>query len=178
MGESCWKEGLLSVEECGVLIGWAESMGFEEALLGGAGGLRVPGLRDNDRVVVDDEERANYLWGRLCGLKFIEEFKIEGYRAIGLNERLRVYRYAAGQSFGWHRDGRFRKGDGSVTRVTVLVYLNDDYRGGETELESGTVEVKAGAVLGFIHELRHRGRPVEEGVKYVLRTDILYQLCD
>ncbi|STD12559.1 Uncharacterised protein [Chryseobacterium carnipullorum] len=56
-----------------------------------------------------------------------------------------------------------------------MVYLNDDFEGGETEFENlFTVAPKKGSAMVFYHPLRHEGKILISGKKYVLRTDVIY----
>jgi len=61
-----------------------------------------------------------------------------------------------------------------------MVYLNDDFTGGETIFytEPGTVRLSVrperGLALIFVHRQWHAGAPVLAGRKYVLRTDVMY----
>ncbi|KAG0252429.1 hypothetical protein BGZ95_006643, partial [Linnemannia exigua] len=93
-------------------------------------------------------------------------------------------------------------GSGEVTKVTVQFYLNSEgdiepggdhleLKGGETtflserygggkkkmeerEEERVAVSCQAGQTLIFQHDLVHEGSRVLQGVKYVVRGDILY----
>ena len=58
-----------------------------------------------------------------------------------------------------------------------MVYLNDDFEGGETEFpEQGEIIVpEVGTALLFQHMLLHAGKRVRSGVKMVLRSDVLYR---
>jgi 2OG-Fe(II) oxygenase superfamily len=68
--------------------------------------------------------------------------------------------------------------------LTFLIYLNHDFEGGETKfylphhLARGVVP-KAGSILifpqGNLASLIHEGAAVTKGVKYVIRTDVLYR---
>jgi len=57
-----------------------------------------------------------------------------------------------------------------------MIYLNDDFKGGETKFNDLIVAPKKGTALIFYHYLEHEGSEVIEGTKYVLRTDIMYRL--
>ena len=66
----------------------------------------------------------------------------------------------------------------------VLVYLNEGFGGGATRLygagDAVDVVPATGAALLFPHghhadSVFHEGRAAEDGVKYVLRTDVLYE---
>lgn len=94
---------------------------------------------------------------------------------MGLNERLRFYRYTEGQQFRWHFDGSYRRSERERSMLSLLIYLNEGCLGGETEFATGiSVEPRTGMALAFVHRVEHRGAPVLEGIKYVLRTDVMY----
>src|SRR5262249_50613527 len=105
---------------------------------------------------------------------------------VGFNERLRFYRYNPGQAFKPHRDGSYcRHEQREASRMTLLIYLNDDAAGGETRFFSDarqasldqpyvTVNPRAGMALVFLHRIWHEGAEVRGGRKLVLRTDVLY----
>ena len=72
--------------------------------------------------------------------------------------------------------------------LTVLLYLNDDFVGGETNFldyvasktfqsQEGltTVTPKEGSILLFHHDLYHSGAQLSHGTKYILRTDVLFR---
>jgi hypothetical protein len=110
-------------------------------------------------------------------------------------------RYGAGAVYRPHVDGSWPgtglKGGKLVydafgdrwSRLTFLVYLNDDFEGGETtfftadgrgNLQARCVAPQQGAVLLFPHGVNnvdspvHEGSKVWSGTKYVVRTDLLY----
>jgi predicted 2-oxoglutarate/Fe(II)-dependent dioxygenase YbiX len=99
----------------------------------------------------------------------------QGREIRGLNERFRFYRYTEGQVFRWHHDGYFERDNGEQSVLTFLIYLNEDYLGGETNFEWTKVKGKTGMGLIFPHHLVHQGNAVlGDGVKYVIRTDVMY----
>jgi hypothetical protein len=61
--------------------------------------------------------------------------------------------------------------------ITVLVVLNDDCAGGETAFLDHDVRIRPerGMALLFQHAMRHQGRPITRGRKYVLRSDVRYR---
>jgi Methyltransferase domain len=141
----------------------------------------------------------------------------------GLNRRWRVYRYSPGTSecFAPHIDAGFppsgisddgksllwdathQYGEDVVSRLTVLIYLNDDFSAGETKFYQplvtqsaenpeviASIRPNAGSVLVFpqavgtkavtharLHWPLHEGSPVRNGSrsKYVIRTDVLFR---
>jgi prolyl 4-hydroxylase len=169
--------GLFTAEECDQYVALAESIGFGAAPITTAyGPVMNPSVRDNERVMLDDVPRARLLWRRIE--PFVREFApFDHVRPVGVNERLRFYRYDPGQAFRWHRDGFFERLDSPLrerSRLTYMVYLNDDFEGGQTAFVGHDVKPVKGMALVFHHPILHQGAPVKRGRKYVLRTDVMY----
>ena len=61
--------------------------------------------------------------------------------------------------------------------LTFIVYLNDGFQGGDTAFLDDDVVAhpKPGRALLFQHQILHEGCQVLAGVKYVLRTDVMYR---
>lgn len=170
----------LSPAECAALVASAESVGFGDAPVTTAlGFVMMPELRNNTRVMLDLPLLAAALWTRLAPV-LPARLGAEGrWRAVGLNERFRFYRYEPGQRFAWHRDGAYHRDLAEGSRLTLMLYLNDDCEGGETQFDLDpalSVRPETGAALAFAHEVRHQGAAVTRGVKYVLRTDVMYRV--
>ena len=163
---------VLTADECREQIAFAERRGFEVATIEGREGPRLDReMRNNDRVIVDDIERADGLWRRVA--EFVPRSRY-GRQVLGLNERLRYYRYNPGQRFFWHFDGAFERDNGEASVFTFMIYLNDGYQGGTTRFEELSVKGKLGMALMFEHEQLHMGAKVTAGIKYVLRSDVMY----
>jgi hypothetical protein len=96
---------------------------------------------------------------------------------IMCNPNLRLYKYTKGMSFGKHVDESQVIPGWGKTRVTVLIYLSE-CQGGATAFESNVAfSPQEGAMLLHVHGdecLEHEGKPVKGGIKYVLRTDLVY----
>ncbi len=178
-GEYIWViRDFMSPVECRTWIELAESSGFSDAPITTARGqVMNTSVRNNRRVMIDSHERAERLWKRLA-----PAFAVRASSSIaplGINERIRFYRYDPGQRFRPHLDGAFhREGTGERSLYTFMVYLNDDFEGGETRFyEHGHVVVpETGMALLFIHRQLHEGCTVTKGTKYVLRSDVMYDL--
>lgn len=168
--------GALSAEQCAQLVASSEALGYSEAPITTARGfVMAPSIRNNTRVMVDDPERARALWERL---RPALPARLGPWEAVGLNERLRFYRYTPGQRFVWHQDGWFGRSAVERSRLTLMLYLNDDFVGGETEFDVGerlSVRPQSGMALLFAHPVLHQGATVRQGTKYVLRTDVMYR---
>jgi len=114
-----------------------------------------------------------------------------------LNSRWRAFRYDEDCVYRPHMDGSWPqsfvtpegtyacpKQSAVKSYLTFLIYLNDDFDGGETRfyLPQGIargVVPKMGSVCVFpqgnLASLIHEGSQVTKGVKYVVRTDVLYR---
>ena len=171
------QENFYSDQQCDYLIKWSEEYGYAEALIRarGQGEVMNKDVRDNDRVIWDDEVMAYELFERV---KDLVPQMIDGYEPIGLNERFRFYRYKDGQRFRPHVDGAFKRSETEVSLLTLLIYLNEGFEGGSTNLITLNEDIvpKKGMLLLFDHKILHAGMPVTNGVKYVLRTDVMYRL--
>ena len=162
----------LSTSECSQLVSRAEDSALEQAPIIAVGGNRIDVVaRNNDRLVFEDSALLDIMWHRLIA---DGAWTQSGRAAAGLNERLRLYRYRPGQHFDWHADMPYQRQDGQRSLLTLLVYLNDDYEGGETRFESRTVNPRAGSALVFEHGLVHKGNSVQSGLKFALRTDVMF----
>jgi len=161
-------DDVYSQEECRVFIKKIES---SEPTLA----TNNPTFRDQDRVMLDVPEIADDLFNRIKDNlpKRMGEFEL-----LGLNERLRFYRYRTGQGFSAHMDHWYQANDTDISLLTVLVYFNNDFAGGQTrfmEQIDKVVEPEPGKVAIFQHKLRHEGCIVSSGVKYALRADVMYR---
>ena len=167
-------DNFLSFKQCEDYIENAKLQSFEEAKIN-TQGIQVMNkmVRNNDRLLFFDEELARSLW--LKAKDFVPAF-FENNKAIGLNEMFRIYRYEEGQRFKMHRDGSYKRNDTECSILSFLIYLNDNFLGGETEFRNiTTIKPKTGMALLFHHPLRHEGKAIVSGVKYVLRTDVMYK---
>jgi predicted 2-oxoglutarate/Fe(II)-dependent dioxygenase YbiX len=167
--------GFLSSEECVSHVERAEALGFEEASIGGSGEVYRE-YRDNDRVILDDADLSQATYER-ARPHLVAEWMMRS--VSGFSERWRYYRYAPGQKFKVHGDGCHRRPNGEESQFTFLIYLNDDVEGGSTNFhlpggEVMKVRPRAGSALVFLHKHLHEGGEVTRGVKYVLRTDVMY----
>src|SRR5262249_52315647 len=158
---------LLTPEECKDYIALSEGIGYEAAPITTSSGFVMrPDIRNNARVILDDVERAEMLWQRI---RSEAQQILKGRQAIGLNERLRFYRYDPGERFAPHLDIPYRRGNGEESLLTFMVYLNDGFSGGETNFVEVSVTPEIGLGLIFAHYLPHEGAAVTSGRKYVLR---------
>eukprot|EP00927_Polykrikos_kofoidii_P013843 TRINITY_DN16015_c0_g1_i1.p1 TRINITY_DN16015_c0_g1~~TRINITY_DN16015_c0_g1_i1.p1 ORF type:complete len:264 (-),score=28.83 TRINITY_DN16015_c0_g1_i1:217-1008(-) len=176
-------DGVFTLEECQQLIAATERQGYDAALLNMGGGDQVlaRGIRNGSRKIVDDEQLAQLMFDRTA--RFLPQL-FSGRPLVGLNERLRFLKYEPGEYFIQHQDGTFvREGGpqkGERSYLTLLLYLNEDYIGGATTFASFTgdhtvaVTPRTGMVIVHQHDILHESPVLRTGVKYVIRTDVMY----
>lgn len=174
LSDSIWIiENFLSKNECDDLIIFSEQKGYEEATVSLTSGAKMmKRVRNNYRLIHTDSNLAQKYWEKLN--PFCPQ-SIEDYQVVGLNEQFRFYKYESEQRFKRHIDGRFKRNESEESRITFMIYLNDEYIGGETKFNNITIQPKTGTALCFIHEQKHEGVPVIQGEKFVLRSDIMYR---
>jgi len=175
--------GVFTAAECSALIERAESIGFDAASVRTRSGPKMmTNIRNNDRVNLDDPELAELMWTRIASLLP----QLDGQQAVGVDKRLRFYRYEPGQEFKRHKDGAVESDDGCTSKLSYLIYLNGDFEGGATTFRDyvGKGESRrkierivtpvTGLALLFRHQRWHEGSALTAGRKYVLRSDVFY----
>ena len=187
---------VLSKDECKLLIYLTEKHGYHP--LGST--LKGKTNRTNTRVIIDDPSLSNLLFERVKSY-LPSIYKIHGqiWKIHGLNSRFRFCKYKSGQQFKMHHDGRNGiKGQNIASFYTVNIYLNDgdkDFDGGRTifydktakhkdkqkYVESSAVIPSPGLFLVFNHypnHYKHSGEVIKRGVKYIARTEAMYELIE
>ena len=134
-----------------------------------------PDFHDTAHELVN---KALTSWSKQIAMEYPPEvvncLLLPGYSS-GLETRtegLCLLRYEEGQRYVWHCDAT-PTAVTSARIVSVVVYLNDDFTGGETEMASGMkVSPKKGKALIFPsnNNYPHRALPVSDGTKYALVT--------
>jgi predicted 2-oxoglutarate/Fe(II)-dependent dioxygenase YbiX len=140
-----------------------------------AGPVLKTDVRNNERVMFEDHSLAATLLQRVAHKAPPD---IHGMRLVGANELLRCYRYKPGMRFAPHSDGAFVRNESEQSWYTLIVYLNDDFEGGHTTfLVEPEVSIKpeTGMALLFQHPIVHEGSVVTSGIKYVVRSDLMYR---
>ena len=99
---------------------------------------------------------------------------------IVLNTYFRFSKYIPGQFFDTHTDGVNIDGKGRRSFMTINIFLNDTFEGGETDFldHQRNLVYSAKPVPGrgaiFDRLIYHRGNLVKGGYKYLIRTDIMF----
>ena len=161
--------GVVSEDECDYLMA-GFGLNYRPAKVGdGKGGERLNPYRDCDEATIHcliEDPAVHALNRRIAALS--------GSDCLA-GEPLQLLRYRPGQQYRSHVDWL----DNHNRRVlTVLVYLNDDYQGGETHFVKVGLKVKGrlGDVLVFRNDgpdrkvdlkSEHAGLPVVDGTKFI-----------
>jgi hypothetical protein len=142
--------------------------------------------RQNGRFASESPAFANSLWKTVLERCGGNPFDFDIDDAFGFNPNIRVYRYRGveGDHFGPHVDERVRA-SGGLSKFTALFYLSQPTEGGRTIFydehgeERCAIEPSVGRALFFRHGAdlpEHEGEEVRGGVKYVLRSDVLFKI--
>jgi len=117
------------------------------------------------------------------------------WRPIGFSECWKICKYNPGGHFAPHYDGCLVKSSTLRSMKTFMLYLNDDFEGGCTNFlneelrskkdpsgifraEDKSIILKIKPTIGmgiiFNHQLYHEGEPISQGIKYIMRTEIMF----
>ena len=175
-------KSLMTLNETKSLIRLVENIGFQSPV-----SSYPPSYRNNQRMVVDDDQFAEKLRARISNSVpaiIVDEDGVR-WQFQGINTRFRFCQYNQGEAFFIHQDGVFHRSETEKSFLTLLVYLNDQsaFKGGATRFFSShddasepilMVAPESGMALLFNHSLWHDGAEIFEGTKYVLRSDLIY----
>ena len=164
--------------------------------------------RNAERILNINEKMAEHIYYKIKHI--IEEehsrknlkpfgFGVEGqWKPIGINSCFRHSKYdAPSVGFIFHRDSSYIENSNKRSILSLIIYLNDDFDGGETLFVKPNTERKIGqivleelsegykilykikpqkntAVL-FNHNVIHSGMPVLNNTKYIIKTDIIFE---
>ncbi|EFC49721.1 P4Hc domain-containing protein [Naegleria gruberi] len=154
--------------------------------------------RNAMRELVTDNKLADLIFNRLKNKidldqigKSIAPYGLDSrgrWVACGVNECMRFSKYEKGEYFKIHTDGQFRRSENERSIYTLLIYLNQDFNGGETKFFSDpnddtfnlhhTLKPSVGKLALFNQDFYHEGCSVISGIKYILRTEIMYLRVD
>ncbi|KAF2070499.1 hypothetical protein CYY_008182 [Polysphondylium violaceum] len=184
-------DNVLSKSECLYLINRGNELGFHQ----------VPGYnqkyRSQDRILVNSVSLSIVVYKRI--LPFIpnhistNEGTNSSYASNYLaapkgewdinscNDLWRLCKYGPGGKFLSHYDGIYVKDTYNRSFFTFMIYLNDVPVSGATRFldkncDTAKVKIqpKAGSVLVFQHDIWHDGEILNDGEKYIIRSDIMY----
>jgi tetratricopeptide (TPR) repeat protein len=187
---------LFTLAECERIIEACEKIGFDK--LHGYD----PRYRNNVRIVCEADTIVSEMNKRVK--YFVEQsltmntdsdtmHRHKGVDGIWdyshLNNRLRICKYNPKNRFGKHYDAGYHPDPINLRTIkTCMVYLNDNFEGGHTRFYKGSLEkndnshelfyslkAKPEMCLVFNQNILHDGEEVNDGLKYMMRTDIIYK---
>jgi hypothetical protein len=193
-------ENFFSEEECSHYIDQSLEIGYKPL-----SGEYPSRYRNCERACVLSEDLSSVMWKKI--VKFLTKEDIDGikpmdfnndgiWKPFKVNEGMKFTKYLKGQYFKPHIDGLITLKENESTIHTVIVYLNDDFEGGDTHFlkvpEEGFVKFlenskdenyeiletyrpKKGACLIFPNYHCHSGSTLTNGTKYILRTEIVFK---
>ena len=189
--------GVLSFEECQEFIEQAERFGLRDCGYS-------HNIRKSDRIAAKSTAVANVLFERIRPyLEDCVDLRPQAalprgvdpklpqcqWYPVGLNECFRLCRYEPGGFFKPHYDYGFDRSPNERSIKTFMIYLNNDFSGGDTnfynskqrhyeEADAKNIEYsfrpKAGDALIFNSSITHDGGQVLSGRKYIMRSEIMY----
>lgn len=116
-------DDFLTEEECYALKKMGHKKGFDKV---------DRDIAQYGRVTFNDKELSNELYERLKEMVDVPEY-FDEKRVIGLNETFRMSMYEPGEKFGIHKDSFNQDSDGNRSVMTLNIFLNDRFEGGETD---------------------------------------------
>lgn len=165
-------ENFLDVKECENYITLSEKLGYDESELHTENGsIKLYSVRRSHRSDYADLQLAEVFWHRLepYFIRMIENSE----KANSVNHQLRFYKYEQGHYFVKHRDRSvFLKEKKS--HYTIIIYLNDNFEGGELKTGNIIMTPKTGMLVCIKHEYLRESLPIKAGTKYVLHSDVMY----
>ena len=92
-------------------------------------------------------------------------------------DRTALMRYSEGEFMGLHTDVPFVDEQGAAALLSLILYLNDDYEGGQTAFPGLSFEAQpaVGKILLFPPNISHLSKPIVRGSKYIIRSEVLYR---
>eukprot|EP00419_Tripos_fusus_P025811 CAMPEP_0172699012 /NCGR_PEP_ID=MMETSP1074-20121228/29872_1 /TAXON_ID=2916 /ORGANISM="Ceratium fusus, Strain PA161109" /LENGTH=291 /DNA_ID=CAMNT_0013520141 /DNA_START=26 /DNA_END=901 /DNA_ORIENTATION=- len=163
--------GILEPSECAELVSWSNKKGFKA-------------LGNRYRCMIDCPAFTSYLFQVLR--PYLPEALRHGREQLEeLNERCRFLCYTPGQEFSEHCDACYERPrghpkEGQISRITVQLYLHNvpHENGGATTFlgrERVHCQPRCGSALLFTQDLRHEGSILSAGLKYTMRTEVMYK---
>ena len=180
---------IFTAKECQQLIQKGEEYGFLAL-----SNSYSESYRNNQRIINFNPQLRDTLWQRI--VPYLEPtIEIHGkhetlhtnfytsgvWEKKQLNDNFRLCRYQPGNYFKPHNDEGYHPDIKRIrTMKTCMIYLNNDFIGGDTifyfsDGNQVSLRPQVGMCLIFNQKILHEGATVSSGLKYFIRTDILFE---
>jgi len=179
-------DNIFTKSECKKLIKHAEKTGWHQP---GTGGSYLRSMLISTHFAKLLEKRIGKYIPKIYDAVYYSNGKpLKSYQwqYVGINDHFRFSKYSHNGKFPMHNDGQNFDKDDNQSYMTINIFLNDDFNGGETEFyhdpeykpdgafESRfVVDPKIGRGALFFHDQAHTGNKVKNGYKYLIRTDVM-----
>lgn len=128
--------------------------------------LHIDHAADNGNVFMQNIHNQMYMLLLSSTIPYSEKYEIPNL----YHEPYQILKYNSGQEYKSHSDG----GTASGRAVSAILYLNDNYEGGELEFVNFGIKIKpqAGMLILFPsnYAYSHIAHPVISGTKYAIVT--------
>jgi len=164
IAEGIWLTGaLLQPDECAELLSLSHKNGYEK---------RTSPRRHNRECFIWRPDLSKQIVTRLNSK--ISEDKLMPFYVYDTSAVLQCYLYRRGDLVAPHYDQSNRVNHGTQSAYTLIIYLNDRFKGGATAFPELGIELSApvGHGILFAQSLLHEGMKVMGGEKYIVRTDV------
>ena len=178
--------------ECQKLIEFSEQIQFqEEKFITDLGeGIKTPEqnrinvnkeILNFSHLIIHDETNkfTNQIYNRIKQYlpeTFDDVKEKKQWKVKKLHETHTICKYALNQQFKPQTPGISNKlADGTGKKYSVIIYVNDDYKGGETEFNKYVVDPELGSAVVFYNKFIHVSAPLQSGTKYLFLTDAIYE---
>lgn len=162
-------DGLFSEEEIGNLLEFFSKNPTKEAgVLKGVDTVTDKSVRVTNINFYQRSSNTNWIFDRLDWV--IKEINKKYYRFdITSFDNFQYCEYygSNGGKYDWHTDSSFGNTGDTTRKLSLSLLLNDDYEGGEFELNwaGNKVSINKGQLIIFPSVLMHRVKPVRKGTR-------------
>ncbi|EFA77578.1 hypothetical protein PPL_12181 [Heterostelium album PN500] len=183
-------DNVLSPSECQFIIDQGEEMGFDDLK------HYTSKYRGNVRILVKTKSLSDVVLERIR--PYLEQrldikpgSNLTGpmmrayygqWELSAINDLWRLCKYNHLGKFAAHYDGHYIQDNDNRSYLTFMIYLSEGIEGGSTRfLDNKSNKIlaevvpKAGSVLVFQHDMWHDGDVVKNGLKYIIRSDVMYR---
>lgn len=162
-------DNLLSSYNCNNIIEAAITKGFHRSK------LQYLGRNNNENTLLNSDVFNNV--HRILDEQVIYEDNMV-YKLRSPSKKVECYCYQEGDFVAVHGDAFVELDEGVWSSLTLVLYLNDDFLGGETVFPETNLNISPvrGRGLLFRQNILHEASMVSKGIKYIARLNIVMDM--